>query len=103
MSKIESSLLNRLRDRDLFISYGLVASLRPDDIEKVRAWLESNGVKIVFQTTSTGPLFLLREYQVRRALQGDTSLIREVYERKQKMPLERGLPKKAKESGEKNE
>jgi hypothetical protein len=81
---LEDSLLNRLRDRDVFISFGLVLSLRPDDIEKVRDWLQSNGAKIVFQTTSTGDLFLLRDWTMRRAIDGDTSQLKEVYQRKQR-------------------
>jgi hypothetical protein len=73
-----------IKDRSMFISFGLVLSLKLDDVEKVRAWLERNGAKIVFQTVASAPLFLLREYQVRKAIQGDTSELKEVYQRKQR-------------------
>jgi hypothetical protein len=73
-----------IKDRSMFISFGLVLSLKLDDVEKVRAWLEGNGAKIVFQTVASAPLFLLREHQVRKAIQGDTSELKEVYQRKQR-------------------
>ncbi len=80
----------RNRDRSVFISFGLVLSLKIDDVEKVRSWLEENGAKIVFQTVGAGPLFLLREYQVKKVLHGDTSELREIYNRKIK-PVVRAL------------
>jgi hypothetical protein len=73
-----------VKDRSVFISFGLVLSLKLDDVEKVRSWLEGNGAKIVFQTVASSPLFVLREYQVRKAIQGDTSELKEVYQRKQR-------------------
>ena len=72
------------KDRSIFVSFGLVLSLKLDDVDKVRSWLQENGVKIIFQTTGKSDLFVLREYQVRRILQGDTSQLREVYQRKQR-------------------
>jgi hypothetical protein len=72
------------KDRSIFVSFGLVLSLKIDDVEKVRSWLEANGAKIVFQTTGNADLFVLREYQVRRILQGDISQLREIYQRKQR-------------------
>lgn len=74
----------RQKDRSIFVSFGLVLSLKLEDVEKVRSWLEENGAKIVFQTVASSPLFVLREYQVRRAIQGDTSQLSEVYQRKQR-------------------
>lgn len=71
-----------VKDRSVFVSFGLVLSLKLDDVEKVRAWLEENGAKIVFQTVASSPLFVLREYQVRRALQGDVSQLSEIYQKK---------------------
>ena len=59
-------------------------SLKLEDIEKVRSWLEQNGAKIVFQTVASSPLFVLREYQVRKAIQGDLSQLREIYQQKQR-------------------
>jgi hypothetical protein len=73
-----------VKDRSVFVSYGLVLSLQLGDVEKVRSWLEGNGAKIIFQTVGSGPLFLLREYQVRRILQGDASQLEEVYQKKQR-------------------
>jgi hypothetical protein len=78
-----------LKDRSLFVSFGLVLSLKLADVEKARSWLEGNGAKIVFQTVGSGPLFVLREYQVRRILQGDTSELKDVYLRKQKGRVEK--------------
>jgi len=72
------------KDRSIFVSFGLVLSLKLDDVEKVRSWLETNGVKIVFQTTGKSDLFVLREYQVRRILHGDISQLEEIYQKKQR-------------------
>ena len=77
------------KDRSIFVSFGLVLSLKLDDVDKVRSWLQENGVKIIFQTTGKSDLFVLREYQVRRILQGDTSQLSAVYQRK----LERRVEK----------
>jgi hypothetical protein len=73
-----------VKDRSIFVSFGLVLSLKIGDIDKVRSWLETNGVKIVFQTSGGSDLFVLREYQVRRILQGDISQLREIYQKKQR-------------------
>jgi hypothetical protein len=80
----DSGKNDRSLDRSLYVSFGLVMSLRLGDVEKARAWLESNGAKIIFQTVSSGGLYLLRDYQVRRALQGDVSQLREIYQRKER-------------------
>ena len=72
------------RDRLLYVSFGLVLSLKLEDVEKVRAYLQENGAKIIFQTVSSGQLYVLREYQVQRALQGDLSQMQDVHDRKQK-------------------
>jgi hypothetical protein len=73
-----------IKDGSVFISYGLVLSLKYGDVEKVRSWLEENGAKIVYQIVASSPLFVLREYQVRKAIQGDSSELKEVYQRKQR-------------------
>lgn len=72
----------------MFISFGLVLSLPYNTVEKIRTLVEENGAKIIFETTSADSLFVLREYQVRRILQGDTSQLRKIYERKTQQPSE---------------
>jgi hypothetical protein len=62
-----------------------VLSLKLDDVEKVRSWLEENGAKIVFQTVASSPLFVLRERQVERIIKkGDVSELMVIYARKQR-------------------
>ncbi len=70
-------------DAGFYVTYGVIISARLADVEKIRAAIEQLGGKIAFQTVSNGELFLLRRYQVERALQGDASQLREVYQRKQ--------------------
>ncbi len=70
-------------DAGFYITYGVVISARWGDVEKIRRAIEAEGGKIAFQTVSNGDLYLLRRYQVERALDGDLSQLREVYERKQ--------------------
>ncbi len=70
-------------DAGFYVTYGVVISARWGDVEKIRRAIEAEGGKIAFQTVSNGDLYLLRRYQVERALQGDASQLREVYQRKQ--------------------
>lgn len=79
-------------DRKFFVSFGVVMSVQHADVERVRAAIEGCGGKIVFQTVSTGPLYLLRGYQVEEILAGDISALAEVHKKKQRE--ERGLEKK---------
>ena len=78
-------------DRKFYVSFGVVMSVQHADVERVRAAIEENGGKIVFQTISTGPLYLLRGYQVEEILSGDTSQLYEVHKKKQE---QRRLEKK---------
>ena len=66
-------------------------SVQHADVERIRAAIQECGGKIVFQTISTGALYLLRGYQVEEILSGDLSQLRELHEKKQK---ERRLEKK---------
>ena len=60
-------------DRKFYASFGVVMSVQHADVERVRAAIEGCGGKIVFQTISTGPLYLLRGRQVEQITQGDVS------------------------------
>ena len=70
------------QDQQFFVSFGLIISARLVDVKKIRDEIERLGGKIAFQTVSTGPLYILRAYQVERALSGDVSHLREIHERK---------------------
>jgi hypothetical protein len=72
------------KDRDFFLSFGLVVSTRLSDVQKIREAVEAAGGKIVFQTTTTAPLYLLRHYQIETILKGDVSQIREIHEKKRR-------------------
>lgn len=78
-------------DRKFYVSFGVVMSVQHADVERIRAAIEAGGGKIVFQTISTGPLYLLRHYQVEQVLSGDTSQLCEVHKKKQE---QRRLEKK---------
>jgi hypothetical protein len=69
-------------DRQFYVSFGLVLSTRLADLDKIRAAIESLGGKIIFHTVSDGRLYLLREYQVERAIHGDVSHLKELHDRK---------------------
>jgi hypothetical protein len=71
-------------DRQFYVSYGMIVSARLGDVEKIRAAVEGLGGKIVFQTVTSAPLYLLRHYQVEQILQGDVSQLREAHNRKSK-------------------
>lgn len=71
-------------DRQFYVSYGLIISTRMGDVEKIREAVQELGGKIVFQTVTSAPLYLLRGYQVEHILQGDVSELLEAYTRKQK-------------------
>jgi hypothetical protein len=53
------------------VSFGLVVSARMADVAKIRAAVENAGGKIAFQTVSSGPLYLLRHYEVEQIIQWD--------------------------------
>jgi len=70
-------------DRKFYVSFGVVMSVQHADVERVRAAIQECGGKIVFQTISTGELYLLRRYQVEQILSGDLSQLCEVHKKKQ--------------------
>lgn len=72
------------QDRGFFVSYGLIISTRLRDVDRIREAVKELGGKIIFQTVTSAPLYLLRGYQVERILQGDLSELLEAYARKQK-------------------
>lgn len=78
-------------DGKFYVSFGVVISVQHADVETVRAAIQNCGGKIVFQTVSKDPLYLLRRNQVEQILNGDTSQLSEVHRKKQE---ERRLEKK---------
>jgi hypothetical protein len=64
------------------VSFGVVISCRLGDVEHIRTLIQGTGGRIVFQTTSEGDLFLLREKQVERILAGDVSALAEIHSKK---------------------
>lgn len=75
-------------DREFIVSYGAIISCRLGDVERIRCLIESVGGRIVFQTVSNGPLFLLRAAQIERAMNGDVSALVEIHRRKQRRSVE---------------
>lgn len=72
------------QDWNFFISFGLIISARLGDVDKIRAAIQEEGGKVIFQTATTAPLYLLRHYEIEQILRGDTSHIREVHDKKSK-------------------
>lgn len=72
------------RDREFYVSFGLIVSARLGDVEKIRSAVQGLGGKIVFQTVTSAPLYLLRHYQVEQILQGEVSQLREAHDKKSK-------------------
>jgi len=70
-------------DGKFYVSFGVVISVQHADVERVRAAIKGCGGKIVFQTVSKDPLYLLRRDQVEQILNGDTSQLSEVHKKKQ--------------------
>ncbi len=71
-------------DLQFLVSYGVIVSCRLGQVERIRNRIEEEGGRIIFQTVSNGPLFLLREGQIERAMKGDVSALAEIHKRKQK-------------------
>ena len=69
-------------DQQFFVSFGLIVSARLADVARIREAVEHLGGKIAFQTVSNGDLYILRAYQLERALSGDISQLCEIHERK---------------------
>jgi hypothetical protein len=78
-------------DGKFYVSFGVVMSVQHADVETVRAAIQNCGGKIVFQTVSKDPLYLLRRNQVEQILNGDISQLGEVHKKKQE---QRRLEKK---------
>jgi hypothetical protein len=75
------------QDRQFYVSYGMIISTRLNDVQKIREAIQDLGGKIAFQTVTSAPLFLLREYQVKKALSGDLSELAEIYAKKKERRL----------------
>ena len=69
-------------DLQFLVSFGAVISCRFGDVERIRNLIQGAGGRVVFQTVSNGPLFLLRAGQVERALNGDLSALAEIHIKK---------------------
>jgi hypothetical protein len=70
-------------DGKFYVSFGVVMSVQHAEVETVRAAIQKAGGKIVFQTVSKDPLYLLRRSQVEQILNGDISQLGEVHKKKQ--------------------
>lgn len=71
-------------DEQFFVSFGLIVSCRLSDVDKIRTGIQNSGGKIIFQTVSNGPLFLLRAGQIERILQGDLNDLAEIHKKKER-------------------
>ena len=71
-------------DQRFPVSFGLVVSCRLGDVQGIRESVQRLGGRIIYQTVSEGQLFLFREAQVERALNGDVSALIELHRRKSK-------------------
>lgn len=69
-------------DLNFLVSFGVVISCRLGDVEHIRSLVQGTGGRVIFQTVSNGPLFLLRAGQVERALRGDLSALAEIHKKK---------------------
>jgi hypothetical protein len=91
-SKSPSSISGQVRfssesaaDREFFVSFGVIMSCRLGEVDRIRESIEIQGGRIVFQTVSNGPLFLLRQGQIDRALAGDLSALAEIHLKKRRV------------------
>jgi hypothetical protein len=64
------------------VSFGLVISCKLSDVDYIRSLIHGAGCRIIFQTVSDKPLFLLRAAQVEKVLKGDVSALAEIHNRK---------------------
>ena len=65
-------------------TFGLVISCRYADQEPIVNAITNLGAKVIYRIPSTGQLFVLRRYEVEKALRGDLSELQEIYDRKMK-------------------
>lgn len=84
ISTVTKPLSECAADLQFYVSFGAVISCRLGDVEKIRVGIEAGGGRVVFQTVSNGSLFLFREAQVERALNGDFSALAEIHKRKER-------------------
>lgn len=93
MTKIGESFMSeeQKKDRDFYVSFGLIVSVRLSGLDDIRKAVESKGGKIVFQTSTPAPLYVLRHYEVEKVLQGDVSWLQEIHDKKSE---ERRMEKK---------
>ncbi len=70
------------KDQDFYVSFGLILSVRLSSLPAIRKAVTMEGAKIVFQTSTPAPLYLLRHYEVEKALQGDIEWLREIHDKK---------------------
>jgi hypothetical protein len=68
----------------VFCTFGLVVSCRYADQEPIVTAISEIGGKVIYRVPSTGHLFILRAYQIEKALRGDVSELQEIYDRKMK-------------------
>jgi hypothetical protein len=67
-----------------FCTFGLVISCRYAEQEPIINAINKIGAKVIYRIPSTGQLFILRRYEVEKALRGDLSELQEIYDRKMK-------------------
>ena len=70
-------------DGNFYVTFGMVVSVRPADVQTVRAAIEAAGGMIVYETVKVEDLYLLRRSQVEQILNGDLSPLREIHKKKQ--------------------
>ena len=68
----------------VFCTFGLVLSCRYADVEPIVDAIAKIGGKVIYRIPSTGQLFVLRRYEVEKALRGELSELQEIYDRKMK-------------------
>jgi hypothetical protein len=75
-------------DLQFLVSFGMVISCKLGDVDYIRSLIHHEGCRIIFQTVSDRPLFLLREAQVERTLRGDVSALAEIHKKKTRRSVE---------------
>jgi hypothetical protein len=65
-------------------TFGLVISCRYADQEPIVDAISNIGAKVIYRIPSTGQLFILRRYEVEKALRGELFELQEIYDRKMK-------------------
>ena len=68
----------------VFCTFGLVLSCRYADLDPIIDAITKIGARVIYRIPSTGQLFILRRYEVEKALRGELSELQEIYDRKMK-------------------